>query len=163
MLWKMFKKRIWKYIGIGFAWAVSLGGVVVLMSFIEIKKSEVVCKDVKIYIPGNQYFIDKQEVDHILKVSSHNLIGRKMENINIHSLEKKLNANPFVENAKVYADMDGIIYIEIGQRQPMLRIMNQFDQDFYVDQHGLKLPLSINFTAQVIAANGFIEEPFGGK
>ncbi|MDB5010226.1 MAG: hypothetical protein JWR67_2308 [Mucilaginibacter sp.] len=159
----MFKQRIWKYIAIGFAWVVSLGGVVVLMSFIEIKKSEVVCKDVKIYIPGNQYFIDKQEVDHILKVSSHNLIGRKMENINIHNLEKKLNANPFVENAKVYADMDGIIYIEIGQRQPMLRIMNQFDQDFYVDQHGLKLPLSINFTAQVIAANGFIEEPFGGK
>jgi cell division protein FtsQ len=159
----MFKKPIWKYLMIGFAWFISLGGIIALMSFIEFKKSGVVCKDVKIYIPGNQYFIDKDEVESILQVSSHTLIGRKMENINIHSLEKMLNANPFIDAAKVYSDMDGIICIEISQRQPILRVMNQFDQDFYVDQHGLKMPLSPNFTARVLAANGFIEEPFGGK
>jgi cell division protein FtsQ len=163
MFKRIFNWEVWKPILIGFAWVISLGGLVALMSFIEVKKSEMVCKDVKIYIPGNQYFIDKQEVESILGVSSHTLIGRKMENINIHDLEKRLNANPFIETAKVYADMDGIINIEISQRQPVLRIMNQFDQDFYVDQHGLKIPLSANFTARVLAANGFIEEPFGGR
>jgi len=156
----MFKKRIWRYLLIGFAWAMSLGGLVVLMSFIEVKKSEVICKDVKIYIPGSQYFIDKQEVDDILNIHSHALIGRRMENINIHDLEAKLKANPFVEYAKVYTDMDGVINVEISQRQPILRIINRFDQDFYVDQHGLKIPLSPNFTARVPVANGFIEELF---
>ncbi len=159
----MFKKRIWKYILISFAWVICLGGVVVLMSFIEIKKSEVLCKDVKVYIPGNQYFIDRQEIDNILQVQQHALIGRHMDNINIQALESKLKANPFIESAKVYTDMDGIIRVEISQRQPILRIMNQFDQDFYVDQHGLKIPLSQNFTARVLVANGYIEEPFGGK
>jgi cell division protein FtsQ len=147
----------------GFVWVISLGGLVVLMSFIELKKSGVVCKDVKIYIPGNQYFIDKAEIDNILQMSSHTLVGRKMDNINMHNIENRLKANPFIEMAKVYADMDGIIWIEISQRQPVLRIMNQFDQDFYIDQHGLKMPLSENFTANVLAANGFIDEPFGGK
>ncbi len=142
---------------------ISLGGLVALMSFIELKKAGVVCKDVKIYIPGNQYFIDKDEVDNILHLSSYTLVGRRLENINLHDLEDKLKASPFIEHAKVYADMDGIIRIEISQRQPILRIMNQFDQDFYVDQHGLKIPLSANFTARVLAANGFIDEPFGGK
>jgi len=156
----MFKKRIWRYLLIGFAWAICLGGLVVLMSFIEVKKSEVVCKDVKIYIPGGQYFIDKQEVDNILGISSHALIGRRVENINIHDLEAKLKANPFVESATVYTDMDGIINVEISQRQPILRIINRFDQDFYVDQHGLKIPLSANFTARVPVANGFIDELF---
>jgi cell division protein FtsQ len=163
MFKKLFNWGIWKYILIAFAWVISLGGVVALMSFIELKKAEVVCKDVKIYIPGNQYFIDKDEVESILGVRNNNLVGRKMDNINIHELENKLKANPFIETAKVYADMDGIINIEISQRQPILRVMNQFDQDFYVDQHGLKIPLSDNFTANVLAANGFIEEPFGGK
>src|ERR1700679_3395495 len=105
----MFKKRIWKRLLIGFAWILCLGGLVVLMSFIERKKSEVVCKDVKIYIPGSQYFIDRQEVDNILQIHSHDLIGRKMEGINIHELENKLKANPFIEFAKVYAEMDGTI------------------------------------------------------
>jgi len=159
----MFKKRIWKHLLTGFAWAISLGGLIVLMSFIEVKKSEVVCKNVKVYIPGNQYFIDRQEVDNILRVNSHALIGRRMENINIHELEKKLKANPFIEHAKVYVDMDGTINVEISQRQPILRLMNRFDQDFYVDQQGLKIPLSANFTARVLAANGYIDELFANR
>jgi cell division protein FtsQ len=160
----MFKnKKLWLNILIGFAWIVSLGGVITLMSFIEIKKAGVTCKEVKIYIPGNQYFIDKKEVDNILQVSSHSLIGRKIEDINIHDLEKKLRANPFIEYAQVYTDMDGVIRVEISQRQPILRILNRFDQDFYVDQNGLKLPLSPNFTARVLVANGYIDEGFGGK
>ena len=159
----MFKKPIWRKLLIGFAWLISLGGLVVLMSFIEIKKGQVVCKDVKIYIPGSQYFVDKQSVDSILQISSHTLIGRKLENINTHDIETKLKANPFIAAVKVYADMDGIIRIEISQREPILRIMNQFDQDFYVDKNGLKIPVSENFTANVLAANGFIDEPFNGK
>jgi cell division protein FtsQ len=159
----MFKKRIWKYLLIGFAWAVSLGGLIVLMSFIETKKAEVVCKDVKVYIPGNQYFIDRDEVDDILQIHSHALIGHRMETINIHDLQNKLKGNPFIEYAKVYIDMDGIINIEISQRQPILRVMNRFDQDFYVDQHGLKMPLSANFTARVLVANGYIDELFANR
>lgn len=159
----MFKKPIWRILLLSFTWLVSLGSLVVLMSFIEIKKAGVICKDVKIYIPGNQYFIDKQEVENILHISSYTLVGRKMDNINLHDLERKLKANPFIELAKVYADMDGIIMIEIAQRQPILRVMNQYDQDYYIDQNGLKIPLSDNFTARVLVANGFIDEPFGGK
>jgi len=159
----MFKKRVWKYILISFAWAISLGGLAVLMGFIEIKKSEVVCRDVKIYIPGNQYFIDRDEVDNILQIHMHALIGRRMENINLHDLESKLKGNPFIAYAKVYADMDGVINVEISQRQPILRIINRFDQDFYVDQHGLKIPLSKNFTARVLVANGFIDELFANQ
>jgi cell division protein FtsQ len=159
----MFKKRIWKPLLIGLGWTICLAGLVVLMSFIEVKKSETVCKAIKVFIPGNQYFIDRQEIDNILEMSSHTLVGRRIDNINIHELENKLKVNPFIEFAKVYVDMDGTIHVEVSQRQPILRIVNRFDQDFYVDQHGLKLPLSQNFTARVLVANGFIDELFAKK
>src|ERR1700744_4911894 len=157
----MFKKRIWRHILTGFIWTISLGGLVVLMSFIEFKKSGVYCKEVKIYIPGNQYFIDKEEVDNILRIHKHQLVGRNIESINLHQLENRLRANPFIESAMVYADMDGVIRVGISQRQPMVRLINQSEQSFYIDQHGLKIPLSSNFTAKVLAANGYIEEVFG--
>ncbi|MDB5007759.1 MAG: cell division protein FtsQ [Mucilaginibacter sp.] len=159
----MFKKLLWKRILTGLTIIICLGGLITLMSFIEVKKAEVVCKDVKVYIPGNQYFIDRQEVDNILQINSHAIIGRHMEDINIHELETRLKANPFIEFAKVYTDMDGIINVEISQRQPILRLMNRFDQDFYVDQHGLKIPLSTNFTARVLVANGYIDELFANR
>ena len=159
----MFKKLIWKRILIGSIWGVCLGGLVVLMSFIEFKEAGVFCKAVKIYIPGNQYFIDKEEVDNILKVHRHQLVGRNMESINLHNLENRLRANPFIESARVYADMDGVIKVEISQRQPVMRVMNQAGQDFYIDQNGLKIPMSSNFTAKVMAVNGYIDEAYGGK
>lgn len=159
----MFKKPIWRNILIGLGWLATLSGVVVLMSFIEVKKAEVVCKDIKVYIPGSQYFIDKEEVDNILGVQRDGLVGRKLENINIHALEARLKGNPFIEFAKVYVDMDGIIQVEISQRQPILRVVNRFDQDFYIDQHGLKIPLSQNFTAKVLVATGDIDELFSNR
>lgn len=157
----MFKKRIWKYVLIACGWLIALGGVTVLMSFISEKKAKVVCKDVKVYLPGNEFFIDKQEIDNI--VNEHELVGRNLDEINIHLLESRLKANPFVQSATVFEDMDGVIEVEISQRKPILRILNQNGQDFYVDEHGLKIPLSENFTAMVLVANGFIEEPFNGK
>ena len=159
----MFNKPIWRNIFIAFGWLASISGLVVLMSFIEVKKASVVCKDVKVYIPGNQYFIDKDEVDNIIGVKNDGLVGLKLQNINIHQLENKLRANPFIEFAKVYTDMDGVIMVEISQRQPILRVMNRFDQDFYVDQHGLKIPLSANFTAKVLVTNGNIDELFANR
>ncbi|MGF7074088.1 cell division protein FtsQ/DivIB [Mucilaginibacter sp. 3215] len=159
----MNKKLIWKRLLIGCAWVISLGGLVVLMSFIEAKKAGVKCTAVNVSIPGGQYFIDKQEVDHIIEVTSHSLVGRPIEHINIQELEDKLKANPFIEFAKVYTEMDGVLRVEVSQRQPILRIMNHYDMDFYVDQNGLKIPLSSNFTARVLVANGFIEELFTNR
>jgi len=156
----MDRKLIWRRVLIISAWVICLGGLITLMSFIQIKKASVLCTAVKVNIPGSQYFIDKQEVDQILQTNSHTLIGRKLEGIDIQDLENKLRANPFIEFAKVYTEMDGVLRVEVSQRQPILRIMNHYDMDFYVDQHGLKIPLSPNFTARVLVANGFIDELF---
>lgn len=156
----MFKNPIWKNVAFGLIWAVCLGGLFVLMSFISIKKASMLCREVKVYIPGNQYFVDRQEINSILHVGNNNLVGKKLEDINIHQLEKTLQGNPFIEFAKVYTDMDGVINVEVRQRQPILRVINRFGQDFYVDQYGLKIPLSANFTAPVLVATGDIDEIF---
>lgn len=154
----MFKRLNWRLILICAAWITSTVSLLVLMSFISGKKAQVVCKEVRIYIKGSQYFIDKQEVGNILSANNNTIIGSRMDAINLQDLENRLKANPFIEKAKVYADMDGTIFVDVNQRLPVLRIINHFNQDFYVDQRGLKIPLSSNFTALVLAANGDIDE-----
>lgn len=159
----MLKKINWKAIFKGFAWLVCLAGLTVLMSFISVKKKDVKCTKVEILIPGADNFIEREEIDAILKQEHGQLIGRDLKLINIHEIEKALKANPYIAFAKVYADMDGVIQIEIKQRQPVLRILNAGGQDFYIDTDGLKMPMSPNFTAKVLVATGNILEGFGGK
>lgn len=159
----MLKKINWKAIFYLFAWVFSLCGLVVLMSFIDIKKTEAKCTDIKVLIPGIESFIDRKVVDEIIEGSAGALVGRKLKLIDIHRLENTLKANPYIQSAKVYADMDGILSIRIEQREPVLRIINVAGQDFYVDKQGVKIPVSSSFTPHVVVANGFIVEGFSGK
>ncbi|MGM9477329.1 cell division protein FtsQ/DivIB [Pedobacter sp. GSP4] len=159
----MLKRINWGAIFTGFAWLISLAGVVVLLGFINVKKQTVKCTDVKIIIPGADNFIEREEIDDILKEDQGVLLGRNLENINIHKIEQKLQSNPYIGFAKVYVDMDGVLHIEIKQRQPILRILNENGQDFYIDNDGLKMPISSNFTANVLVATGHISEVFGSR
>lgn len=159
----MFKGINWKMIFKCFAWAVCLSGIVVLMSFVGIKKHTVTITNIKILIPGADNFIEREEIDAVLKQSQGSLIGRKLEQINLQDIEKKIKSNPYIAKATVYADMDGVIHIEIKQRQPILRVINTGNQDYYIDRNGVKMPVSPNFTANVLVANGNIMEIFTGR
>lgn len=159
----MLKRINWTLVFKCFAWIICLSGLMVLMSFVGKKSSTVTCKNVKILIPGADNFIEREEIDAILKQSEGRLIGRNLEQINLEAIEKNIKSNPYIAFATVYADMDGVIHIEIRQRQPILRVINSSDQDFYIDKDGLKMPVSPNFTANVLVANGKILEHFSGK
>ena len=159
----MLKRINWKAVVTVFVWVTCLSGLVVLMSFIGGEKDNLVCKDVRVIIPGSQNFIERAEVDQILVQNGGKLIGRQLKNINIQKLEEALKANPFIRFAKVYADMNGVINVQISQREPILRIINVAGIDFYVDKEGNKIPMSENFTANVLIANGIIYEDFNGK
>ncbi|WP_410220036.1 cell division protein FtsQ/DivIB [Pedobacter sp.] len=158
----MLKNINWRAIFKGFAWLVCLAGVVVLMSFIDAKKQSTKCIDVQILIPGADNFIEREEIEAIINKEG-KLLGRSLEKINIHSIERDIKDNPYIGFAKVYADMDGVIYVKIKQRQPVLRVINAGGQDYYIDKEGLKMPVSANFTANVLVANGNILEGFSGK
>ena len=159
----MLKRIKWKSVLFVFLWLISLSGLVVLMSFIDVKKSAATCKEVKVILPGNQFFLERAEVDQILASKNGLLVGRRLNNIDLQRLENRLKANPFVEYANVFADMNGTIQAEIVQRTPVLRVFNMAGQSYYVDQKGFKIPVSNHFTANVIAVNGEIKEGFSGK
>lgn len=159
----MLKRIKWRMIFKGFAWLISLAGLFVLMSFINLKKTALSCTEVKVLIPGADNFIEREEIDAILKQGQGVLIGKKLKDINLETIERNIKSNPYIAFSTVYADMNGIIHIEVKQRQPILRVINANNQDFYIDKNGLKMPVSSNFTADVLVANGKILEHFSGK
>ncbi len=159
----MLKRIPWWGILKGLIWVTCLTGTVLLMSFIETKKEEVLCKEVRIFIPGADNFIEREEIDAIVEREEGQLIGRPIQQINIHKIEERIQANPYIAFAKVYLEMDGSLQIEIRQRQPVLRIINAGGHDYYIDKEGLKMPISPNFTANVLVATGQILEGYGSR
>lgn len=150
----------WKRLLYGFLAFASLVGLVMLMSFISRKSADYVCKQVHIVLPGEQSFIARSDIDTILKRQYGELVGKTLSGLPIHEMEEILGAIPFIKKAEITADMDGTLVIQMEQRTAMLRIINQQGEQYYLDEAGVKMPLSPYYTPSVLVANGRIEESF---
>lgn len=139
-------------------WIISIVLVVVLTSFVLEKANKQTCVDVKISIPGANNLVERQDIDAILEKTSGQLMGVQLKSINMYALEKQLNKNPYISKSKIYSDINGVLHIEITQKQPVIRILNKFGNDFYIDSEGKKMPISSNFTPRVLVATGNITE-----
>lgn len=143
-------------------WILTIVLIGIGMTFVAKKDATAVCKKVEIYIPGSNFFIQKDELEEIM-LKGYPVVGKAMQKIDLQTLEKRLLANPYIKKASVYADLDGILHVDIEQRDPILRVLNNQQQDFYIDSFGYKMPVSFNYTAKVLVANGNIDETFTYK
>lgn len=88
---------------------------------------------------------------------------RPIRQFNLHEAERLIEQIPQVANAEVWANFNGEICIEVDQRVPVLRIINQNGQSFYVDSNGIKMPLSSMGAYRVPIASGYIKEKSGTR
>lgn len=152
----------WKNILYGVLWVLALSGLVFTLGFVESRQDKVLCKDIRIdinYRSGN-FFVEKEDVDRVL-YRNDSILNKPLKYINVDTLEKAIRKNPFVEDAEVFTDLTGDLRVEVKQRKPVLRIINDMYRSFYIDDRGLKMPLSDKYTSRVIVANGHISERFG--
>lgn len=159
----MFKRigRIrWKAVLGGLAGLLALAGVITLMSFIRVKSSEQACTSLQVIVLGDESFIDQQDVLEIIRQHHGEIVGRTLETLPYHDMEESIKALPYVSDAVVNRDMDGSVTIRIKQRKAVVRVINGAGKDFYIDDQGLKIPVSLKYAPRVPVANGYISEPY---
>ena len=100
------------------------------------------------------YFIDEKDVKEMVKKSNPT---KKIGDINIPELEKKLNQLPAVDSANVYLNLNGNLNLDIKQRVPAFRL-NKDDRDFYVDDKGTEFPTSKNYSFPCMLVMGNVKK-----
>lgn len=100
------------------------------------------------------YFIDEKDVREIVKKSNPT---KRIGDISIPDLEKKLNALPAVDSANVYLNLNGKLNLDIKQRVPIFRL-NYKDKDFYVDEKGVEFPISKNYSHPSMLVSGNVKK-----
>jgi len=84
------------------------------------------------------------------------LEGTPIADLEVGRLEQMIETDPFVADADVFVDAGGRVQIEILQREPVLRIISNNGQNYYLDRDGFKMPLSEHFSARLLVATGNI-------
>jgi cell division protein FtsQ len=99
------------------------------------------------------YFVDEKDIREIVK--KENPSGN-VGDLNIPSLEKRINALPAVDSANVYLNLNGKLNLDIKQRVPVFRL-NKDGKDFYVDEKGIEFPISRTYSHPCMLVTGNVQ------
>lgn len=141
-----------------FIWIFSVVMLMTVLGFAGRQKKIVTCKKISVRIDesADGQFVTRADILDLLNSTSRQPLGKPVADINTAVLENLMNSNPYVERAEVYSTIDGTLAVEVWQRKPILRIINSQDEHFYMDNQGNYMPVSLNYSAHVIVANGNI-------
>ncbi|WP_460538356.1 cell division protein FtsQ/DivIB [Echinicola sediminis] len=130
---------------------------VVFIGFVEKKGAERSYRGLSVKVKGisDVYFVEEDEISAMLLKEFPALSkGEKLQNIELRTLEEKVESHPFVKNAEVYTDLKGEVLVAIDQFRPIARISRPLAADGYVSAEGLILPTSAHYTSRVLIING---------
>jgi cell division protein FtsQ len=143
-------------------WVLMVAGAGVLVGFVELEHYSQTCKkiDIKINYGAADILITKKDIDSILLKTAGMLKGKPLGYINTGSIENAIRKQAYVAKVSVYENNEGTLFVEIRQREPLLRIINRKYESFYLDESGTLLPVNPNFSALVLVANGTIDDSY---
>ncbi|MEI6574661.1 MAG: hypothetical protein WCO63_00620 [Bacteroidota bacterium] len=142
---------------------ISVAGLLGLVGFVEKNQRMIRCKgiDISIDYQGSEAFITtKGLAAAINKQQGDSLIGMPMTSVNVELIRDFVLKNVYVEKGLVYTTVDGTIKIILVQRRPILRVMNTYGEHFFIASDGHMIPTTIENSARVPLAHGFISERF---
>lgn len=130
-------------------------------TFVKKQYANVLCSDIDIEINKEQSFLSRDIVLEIIENGGVVIDSlTKIKDIDLNKIEKAIAQNDFVENVDVYSDFLGKLHIVIKQREPILRVMTNDQESFYVDKNIKVMPTSSQYTANVIILSGNIESDY---
>lgn len=122
------------------------------------------CSEVKIEIEDEMAdgFLNANEIKNILQRNKIYPLGKQMSAINARNIEETLQKSPFVEKAECYKTQSGHICITLRQRMPVLHIMANSGDNYYIDPQGSALP-ETRYASDLVVATGRINRKYAQK
>lgn len=138
---------------------------VVASTFLNHKSNEAICEAVDLVVTDSiDYgFISNKDILNLLNSQKISPVGLKINEINTNKMEEIISKQPFVESVDCYKTPGNKIGIKIRQRVPLLRVMANNGENYYVDQKGETMPVPTGSTAYVPIITGNVSKDFAKK
>lgn len=132
-----------------------LGSIVLLGAAMRIKDQKK-CTKIYVQISGSdrETVINEEDIRLLLNIHG-NIIGQPVKNIDLKTLESLLKKNVWIKNAELYLDNNQVLNTKIDERIPIARVFTIKGNSFYLDNTGLKMPLSERLSFRVPVFTNF--------
>lgn len=120
-----------------------------------------VCSSVNYTIADSLHagFITVEEADRLLRASGLYPVGRTLDQVDGLAIERALRRNSYIDSVSCYKSPNGVVNVLIEQRLPLLRVLSDNGDDYYMDQKG-NLMTPQGYVADLIVATGHIDRKY---
>lgn len=137
------------------------------LAFTTYECKDVVCRNIEIDFENDELIkVSTDELVRLVKSADSNILSKKLTQINSDKIENAIEKHPAILNAEVYKIMandsnsyKGILVVKVKHREPIVRIMSN-SGSYYLDELGIKIPISANYPANVLATTGIFSEKY---
>lgn len=135
-----------------------VAGLLTLTSYSYHLQSTQNINEVIVHIDNNNHvgFILPEEINHMINPKD-TLLTYRMCDLDTKVIETALSNNPFIEKADCYGGLDGGLYVNIKEKNPVVRVYEK-STSYYIDEKGAFFPINKNHAPRVIIANGHFRE-----
>jgi len=106
-------------------------------------------------LPDGEALVTEEELLELLAAGFTKPMSElSLADIDIQRVENILERQAFVADADAFVDDDLQLNIIVTQRVPLLRVIAENGQNYYLDENGVRMPLSETHTARVPVASG---------
>lgn len=140
-----------------------LGGYLVFAAYyFEDKPKEDICTNFEVVVSGSdgEVFVNTKDIHKFVKEKGLDPVGVPLKDINTSDIEEVILTNQLIGKAAIYITNNNKIIAEIQERKPILRVISNTGENYYIDNTGERMPLSPRFTAYLPVATGSIKEDF---
>jgi len=139
-------------------WGILLSLMVVVLSFTNQKQNKqmVFLNQINIEVSEDEFMTEQIALKYIDK-NDFDFDSVTLSNFYLNKLEIAFLQHSAIKNAQVYSNQEGVININLQQRKAVVRIKTD-NTDYYLDELGMKMPLSSEYTSRVLVVTGDVNE-----
>jgi cell division protein FtsQ len=143
-------------------WIVLGTGLIFTLAFVNKTEAVMPCKSLDITIADDpeNFFVQPEDIKMLIREKGDSIVNQPVSTINVSRLENILNNNASISKAQIYITINGEVKVEVKQRRPLVRIIDKYNDSYYIDEEGRFMPLSDKFTSKVLVANGNFRDPY---
>ena len=133
---------------------------VVILGFVSSEADQVLCNRIEVVLSdtAQSKFVTDSDIRDMFREKGLQLQGYPLAGINTRELERILEENTYIKKAEVSTDVSGRMEIWLEQRVPMVRVMPDGREGYYLDKEGKILPLSGTFVPYIFLVSGHIDK-----
>ena len=111
--------------------------------------------EVSILDSASRSFVSVEDVKRYIDEEYGVYLGQRMDSVNLKKIESAIEGRSAVGTTQAYMTLDGVLHVEITQREPMVLFKTK-EGGFYADEAGFLFPMRDDYSKEIPVIEGDI-------